>query len=135
LALSVNTRDTFKYTLIQHRDLKAADQPFLRFRFVSARDAARMDQLFDQAKAADDVGQILKLAMEGIQIALAGWWGFETQFNPSDLDLVLSRADIMELVRELPEALTVSQFEKKASALRSLSTSDKSAEEAPTAAA
>jgi hypothetical protein len=129
MGLSVNTFDTFKYVLEDQRALNEADQRYLVFRYLSARDHAKMEAHFDAALAAENVDVLIDEACKGISLGLVAWNGYADDLQTADA--LLSRADIMELVRELGSAMTLSQREKKASVLRSLSTSDKSASEIP----
>jgi hypothetical protein len=135
VSLSVDTNGTFKYVLEDKRGLPEAEQPYLVFKYLSARDCSKMDRLFTKAMEATAVDEILQPACEGIAVGLVDWHGYDQPFNAADIDAILTRADIMELVRELGSAMTVNQREKKASVSRSLSTSGKSANEAATVSA
>lgn len=135
MGLSVDTHSTFKYVLTDKRDLPEDQQPYLVFRYLSARDHAKMDRLFLKAYQSDTVEDALKAVIEGVAIGLVGWAGFHTPFNLADIDDICTAMDLLELRGNLGEAMTVSQSEKKASVSRSLSTSGKSAPETATASA
>lgn len=131
MGLSVNTSDQFKYVFEDQRDLPADQQNYLIFRYLSAREHSLMEGFFASAMNAETPDCVIDNAVSGISIGLVGWHGYAIQFGGECVDAVCSRVDLMELVRELGSAMTLSQLEKKVSVSLSLSTSAKSARETP----
>jgi hypothetical protein len=123
MGFAISTSDTFEYVLQDKRDLN--NPPKLIFRYLSARDNDKLDKLFEDATLSDDIYLGTAKALEGISLALVGWT-YKTPFKSSEIDNVLTRADIFELKNNLSVLMTISQSEKKVSVLRLQSTLDKS---------
>jgi hypothetical protein len=126
MGLSVNTQNTFKYVFEDKRDLPEDEQPYLVFRYLSARDVSKMERLFIETYTIEDADALIKKAAEAINVGLVDWHGFELPFNLADLDAILTQADFIELRLNLAAKMHVSQLEKKAYVSRSLSITAKS---------
>src|SRR5258706_8660791 len=126
MGLALDTDQTFDYVLENDQD-KTGDKPTFVFRFLSARDWAKVRRMFDQADKDENDGYVSG-NIEALRIPLVSWRnvvldGKVLAFNPDDLDLVLSAADLGELSVSLLGKMTQEEFERKNSArqLRSAS--------------
>jgi hypothetical protein len=122
VGLGLEPSQTFGYVPVEDRG-KANPRSIL-FRFVAERDLRRIEDFFDQAKAAATLRTMADLTLEGLKVAYAG---------EVALDSLLTRPTIVELRDNLVHELTMNEMDKKKSAWQSLATTDASA--SPTAPA
>lgn len=141
MPLEVDTRRTFPYVLIEDRGLPEADRRTLLFRYVSARDDAKIEAAFTGAfESATSDTVVVARVLEGVRVALAGWRGFTDDagqpvpFVPADLDAVLTMQDVMDLHLNLRSAMTAGELDKKKAVLQQLSGRAASADVKPDAA-
>lgn len=109
---------TIPYVLGQYRDMPEAEQPALRFRYVSRNDRLRIEQAFNAADKLEGE-PYFDAVRAGVLIALAGWERYQTPegttrpFDPAAVDDVLSDADYAELRRVLIAHIRLCEAVKK----------------------
>jgi hypothetical protein len=124
MGLALDTDQTFDYVLENDQD-KPGDKPTFVFRFLAARDWAKVRKMFDLAAKDDDNGGYVNGCIQALRIPLVGWRNMPLEYNPDNLDLVLTAADLGEFSAALLGKMTQEEFERKNSArqLRSASKS------------
>ena len=142
MPLEVDARRTFPYVLIEDRALPEPEQRALLFRFVSARDDAKINAAFQGAfVGAESDTVVVARVLDGVRVGLVGWRGFKDDagsgvpYDPADLDAVLTTQDVMDLHVNLRAAMAGTEMDRKKVALRQPTGPAASADAAPAAGA
>lgn len=133
MGLSVDTASTFDWVIVEDRAKPV--QRSLQFRFVSSRTLNAIRGHFQKAAEAQTTDHFIQETAAGIRLAIAGWTSLRNDhgelvdYDPARLDEVLTQGDFADVQRELLTQMTITEAEKKRSALLSLSITASSAGE------
>ena len=127
MPVAADPTQTAPYVLAQHRTLPEAERPTFRLRFLTVRQARDMSRLFREAMDAGDDDAYLSKLLEAAQIAVVGWERFDVEYDPDQLDAIVTTMDLIELCRDGPLAVSMAEGEAKKSAWQSESSSGESA--------
>ena len=133
MGLEVDTSRTFEYVFEDDRAKPKKEQRALTVRYLSARTHAKFVELMGETYQTDTIGGFNDKVKEGLALCVVGCRNLLTEdgkpfsFSVGELDAALTQGDILELKENLSVAMLASNREKKASALQSLVTTEKSA--------
>src|SRR4051812_7797395 len=94
MGFAIDPNSTFEYVLVTDKQKPEAEQTKFRFRYLSARDCAQMDDLFYESFKADSNNAGFEMVLTGIKKALVGWHnakdsdGNIVEFDADKLDIV-----------------------------------------------
>lgn len=141
MPIDIDPDKTFSLILQDDATKPESEQRTLIFRHLSAREEAKMDDIFARSKDSGVLADIVAKAREGISIALVGWKNFKDEagadvpFEISSLNKILTRGETIEVRDILPMEMTLGFLKRSRSASQSPSTSDESAKPTVTDAA
>lgn len=132
--LALDPEATFE--VILESDSEKPAPPAFVFRYLSNRDYRRVARFSDRIHAlpSDAIDQLCDEIEQTLMIALVGWRGMvdpatgeEIPFSAENLGRIIDPVEAGELLKRLPEAMSLSVRGKKASGSQSPSSSDASA--------
>lgn len=132
MPFALDTNEVYRFVFSTDRNKPEGEQPTLLFRYPSCREQRQIGTLFDSASVATTFEDRDKARCDAVQIILVGWEQFTKNgkplaYDPTQLDSVLTDTDFDELESHLLRQMTLSELEKKASALSVLSKRESSA--------
>lgn len=134
MPVALDPNDLFEYVLLNDRAKPKEEQPTFLFHFPTCRERKKIARLFDELTSTVD--EAFDKVCEGLRIILAGWRnvrnrsGKPIDYDPSELDNVISANDLFELRVTLLEEMDVTELDKKKLARQSLSNTEKSVSDA-----
>src|SRR4051812_21964265 len=112
MSLALDPDQTIDYQLVT--DVPKGDKgPTFVFRFLSTRDWAKVARLFQEADAATNEQDHLRLLYEALRIPLVDWRNMGIPFDPNELDRVTTPADMVEMRSEMLNRLVFSEIDRK----------------------
>lgn len=135
MPISLDPNRTFSITLAGDESAPEHMRPALVFRYPTARQyRALSEAIAAVSKATTDIDAIGGMC-DAIRLALVGWRNFPVEYDPSQLDAVLSVGDLQELCYRIREEATAQEIDLKKSASLSKSNAGDCAATAPPATA